>query len=208
MTLVGAGVSCSLIFNSILGDVVVVEQTMLNGIAVGELCDCMDSLRQNPEIGKYTFRAMNNWVSGAHCQTEIRDFYACGEAIHRDKTHVLEGDEPYVLLGTDIAANATEALLHALGACLNASFVYHASDQGVCIEKLEIELEGTLDLSGFLGTNENIRNGFEEICVTFHVKANAPREKVEELCHCAQNRSPVFDMVSNPVLIDLNLVME
>lgn len=182
-----------------------VEQTILNGIAVGELSDCMCSLRQNPEIGKYTFRAKNKWVGGAHCTTEIGDFCACGEDILRGKTHVLEGDEPVQLLGSDQGANATEALLHALGACLNASFIYHATDQGVEVEELEIDLEGQLDLSGFLGLNDGVRNGFESICVTFRVKADAPREKIEGLCEYARKRSPVFDMVSHPVPIHVRL---
>ncbi|MCF7955856.1 MAG: OsmC family protein [Phycisphaerae bacterium] len=182
-----------------------VQQTILNGISVDELSDCMSSLRQSPEIGKYTFKARNKWVSGAYCQTEIGDFCASGETIHRDKTHVLEGDEPVLLLGSDQAANATEALLHALGACLNAAFIYHATDQGIHVESLEIDLEGHLDINGFLGLNEDIRTGYESIDVTFRVKSDSPREKIEELCQYAQQRSPVFDIVTNPVPVNVTL---
>ncbi|MBW8015877.1 MAG: OsmC family protein [Planctomycetes bacterium] len=185
-----------------------VEQTILNGIAVGELSDCMSSLRQSPDIGKCTFKATCKWVSGAYCQTEISDFFASGEVIHRDKTHVLEGDEPVVLMGSDLGANATEALLHALGACLSASFIYHATDQGIDIESLEIDLQGNIDINGFLGLNEEIRNGFESIEVTFRVKSDAPREKIEELCNYAQKRSPVFDTVTNPVPVNVSLADE
>ena len=117
----------------------------------------------------------------------------------------IEGDEPVVLMGSDEGANATEALLHALGACLNASFIYHATDQGVHVDELQIDLEGQLDLNGFLGLNENVRNGFESICVIFKVKADAPREKIEELCEYAQKRSPVFDMVTHPVPVHVKL---
>lgn len=182
-----------------------VQQTIVNGIAVGELSDCMSSLRQSPEIGKCTFMVKNKWVKGAHCRTEVGDFCASGETIHRDKTHVIEGDEPALLLGTDQGANATEALLHALGACLNASFIYHATDQDIDIESLEIELKGNVDVNGFLGINEQIRNGFESIDVTFHVKSDAPREQIEKLCQYAQQRSPVFDTITNPVQVNVKL---
>jgi uncharacterized OsmC-like protein len=185
-----------------------VEQTILNGIAVGELSDCMSSLRQSPDLGKYTFRAKNKWRNGAHCTTEIGDFCACGEQIHRGKTHVIEGDEPAILLGSDQGPNATEALLHALGACLSASFIYHATDQHIHVEQLDIDLEGQLDINGFMGINENVRNGFESICATFTVKANAPREKIEQLCEYAQQRSPVFDMVTNPVPVHIVLASD
>jgi uncharacterized OsmC-like protein len=182
-----------------------VQQTILNGIAVGERSDCMSSLRQSPDIGKCTFKATSKWISGAYCQTEISDFCASGETIHRDKIHIIEGDEPALLLGSDQAANATEALFHALGACLNASFIYHATDQGVHVESLEIDLEGNIDINGFLGLKEDIHNGFESIDVTFHVKSDAPREKIEELCEYAQKRSPVFDSVTNPVKVTVSL---
>jgi len=185
-----------------------VQQTILNGISVEELSDCMSSLRQSPDIGKYTFKARNKWASGAYCRTEISDFYASGETIHRETTHVLEGDEPVLLLGSDQGPNATEALLHALGACLNASFIYHATDQGIAIESLEIELAGNIDINGFLGLSEEIRNGFESIDVTFHVKSDAPREKIQELCQYAQQRSPVFDTVTNPIPVNVSLADE
>lgn len=183
-----------------------VQQTLLNGIELGELSDCMSSLRQSPEIGKCTFKVTNKWLAGAHCQTEISDFCVAGETIHHDKTHLIEGDEPAILLGTDCASNAAEALLHALGACLNASFIYHATDQGIAIESLEIELAGNVDINGFLGLSEEIRNGFESIDVAFYVKSDAPREKIEELCQFAQQRSPVFDTVTNPVPVNVCLV--
>jgi uncharacterized OsmC-like protein len=182
-----------------------VQQTILNGIELGELSDCMSSLRQSPEIGKCTFKVTNRWLAGAHSLTEIDDFCASGETIHREKTHLIEADEPVLLLGTDQAANATEALLHALGACLNASFIYHATDQGIAIESLEIELAGNIDINGFLGLNEDIHNGFESIDVIFHVKSDAPTEKIEELCKYAQQRSPVFDTVTNPVSVNVCL---
>lgn len=183
-----------------------VQQTILNGIEVGELSDCMSSLRQSPDIGKCTFKATSKWISGAYCQTDIRDFCASGETIHRDRTHVLEGDEPALLLGGDQGANATEALLHALGTCLNATFIYHATDQGIDIESLEIELQGNIDINGFFGLNEETRNGFESIDITFRVKSDAPREKIQELCQYAQQRSPVFDTVTNPVPVNVCLI--
>ena len=77
-----------------------VQQTILNGIAVGELSECMSSMQRSPDIGKCTFKAKNKWVSGAYCQTEISDFCASGEVIHRDTIHVIEGDEPVLLIGS------------------------------------------------------------------------------------------------------------
>lgn len=159
-----------------------VQQTMINGLASGDLKDCIDSVTQSPELGKYTFKAKNKWVNGAHCKTEICQFEASGNEVTRDKTHVMEGDEPVQLLGTDEGPNATEALLHALGACLNASFIYQATNLGIQIDELEIDIDGYIDLNGFLGTNHQVRNGFQSIDVTFRVKSDAPEDKIRDLC--------------------------
>jgi uncharacterized OsmC-like protein len=50
-----------------------------------------------------------------------------------------------------------------------------------------------------------VRRGFQNIRVTFRIKSDAPREKLEELVELAQKRSPVFDIVTNrtPVTVTL-----
>ncbi len=182
------------------------EQEIVNNLNVEQLKDCMVSIRDDSDLGKYKFRVKNEWIDGAHCRTIIRNFWAAGqEDKSRERTHFLVGDEPTSLLGEDHGPNATEALLHALGACLNASFIYHAAAQGVRVERLELELEGDLDLSGFLGVDENVPSNFQQIRVTFRVKADAPIEKIEELCEYAQKRSPVFNTVVNPVPVHVTL---
>ncbi len=178
----------------------------INQIDVKRLQEVMGQFRHSPELGKYQFRAKNKWVSGAHSHSVIKDFQAGGqEDTSREDAHILIADEPTSLLGGDLGANATETLLHALGACLNASFIYHAANQGVEVEQLEIELEGDLDLNGFLGIDENVPSNFQQIRVKFKVKADASEEKIQELCEYAQKRSPVFNSISKPVPITVTL---
>lgn len=179
-------------------------QTIVNGLDSGRLGQTMKAVRSQPEIGRFRFRAHNRWIGGAHCQTTIRDFRAPGE---EDASHSqafeLHGDEPDMLLGQDHGPNATEALLHALAACLNTTFIFHATAKGIPIEELELELEGDINLNGFLGLRGDVRNGYEQIRVTFRVKADAPLEKIQELCELAQQRSPVFDIVTHPVPVEV-----
>jgi OsmC-like protein len=70
---------------------------------------------------------------------------------------------------------------------------------------MESQFEGDLDLRGFLGLSDRVRNGYENIRVTFKITVDAPEEKLQELCQPAQKRSPVFDIVSNPVQISVRL---
>jgi uncharacterized OsmC-like protein len=62
-----------------------------------------------------------------------------------------------------------------------------------------------MDLHGFLGLSESVRNGFEDVKVTIRIKADVPDEKLEELCRVAQKHSPVFDIISKPVPVSVHL---
>ncbi len=55
------------------------------------------------------------------------------------------------------------------------------------------------------GLNDTVRNGYEQIRVSFMVKGNAPAEKLRELVEQSRRRSAVFDVITNsvPVTIDV-----
>lgn len=175
------------------------EHELTNGIDVDGLKTAMRTLKEQPEMGAFRFRARHRWAGSAHSFTVIQDFSAGG---HEDKTRpapfVLEADEPLILLGQDMGPNATEALLHALASCLSTTLIYHAAARGIEIDALELELDGNLDLRGLLGISDEVRNGYESINVTFNVAADASEEQISELVELAQKRSPVFDIVTHP----------
>lgn len=182
------------------------EAKIINGVNVDQLFGTIDVIKQKPEIAKFKFRATNKWVNGGHNTTTIKDFYGAGqEDTSRTKPFVMEADEPAVLLGEDAGANPTEYLLAALAGCLTTSMVYHAAARGIKIESIESSYEGDLDLQGFLGLADKVRNGYEGIRVTFKIKADAPEETLQELIEIAQQRSPVFDIVTNPVPVKVQL---
>ena len=72
--------------------------------------------------------------------------------------------------------------------------VYHAAIRGIRIEELESELEGDLDLQGFLGVSNEVRRGYQNIRVNFKVKTD--EENLDRL-KALSKLSPVFDVVSN-----------
>lgn len=180
--------------------------TRINGVNVDQLVSTVDAINQNPDLARFRFRARNEWLDGGHSRTVIQGFYGAGqEDASRMKPFILEGDEPPVLLGANAGPNAVEAVLHALAACLAVGFIYNAAAQGINIENLSIDLEGDLDLRAFLGLSEEVRPGFEAIRLTYQVKSDAPREKIEELCTFVQRTSPVLDIVRNPVPVSISL---
>lgn len=178
----------------------------MNGVNVDQLFSTINAIKEMPGLTKFKFRASNRWINGGHNRTTIKDFYGAGkEDTTRAEAFILDNDEPAVLLGEDQGANPVEYVLHALAGCMTTSLVYHAAAQGIEIEEVESQFEGDLDLHGFLGMSEEVRNGYENIRVTFRIKADAPPEKLEELCQLTQKRSPVFDIISNPVSISVQL---
>lgn len=182
------------------------HHTSLNGVNVDELFKTVETVKNNVSIAKFRFRADNTWIDGGHNRTSIRNFYgAGGEDTSRKTPFILDADEPKVLLGTDRGANPVEYVLTALAGCLTTSLVYHAAARGIAIEEVESHLEGDLDLRGFLGISEEVRNGYDNIRVSFKIKADASEEQLRELVELAQKRSPVFDIVSHPVPVNVEL---
>jgi len=180
--------------------------TTVNGVNVEELFKTVDAVKKTASIAKFRFRADNTWIEGGHNRTSIRNFHgAGGEDTSRKTPFILDADEPKVLLGTDRGANPVEYVLTALAGCLTTSLVYHAAARGIAVEEVESHLEGDLDLRGFLGLSEEVRNGYENIRVTFKIKADATEEQLRELVQLAQKRSPVFDIVSHPVPVSVEL---
>ena len=173
-----------------------------NGVNVTALGDVVEAVKGQPEIAQFQFRAKNRWLGGGHNRSEIKEFYgACQEDSTRTEPFVLDNAEPPVLLGQDQGANPVEYVLHALAGCMTTTMVYHAAARGIAIRSVETELEGDLDLHGFLRLDENVRNGYQNIRVNFKVDSDASAEQLADLARI----SPVFDIVSNPVAVSVNL---
>jgi uncharacterized OsmC-like protein len=183
-----------------------VIEKIRNGVDTEVMFGTLDAIKAQPELGRFQFRARNRWIDGAHNRTTIKDFYGAGqEDGSRAEAFVIDAGEPAILLGTDTGPNPAEYLLHALAACLTTTLVYVAAARGVHLTKVESTLEGDMDVQGALGLSDEHRNGFEQIRVSFRVEGDAPEEKLREVVARAQQRSAVFDMVTNgvPVSVDV-----
>lgn len=176
------------------------ETRTVNGVDVTQLQETIAAIEDDPELARFHFRAHNTWVDGGHSRTTIQGFYGAGqEDESRTEAFELEGDEPPVLLGANEGPNAVEAVLHALASCLAVGFVYNAAAQGIEVRSLEMDVEGELDLHGFLGLSDEVRAGYDGVHLTYRVDCDAPDEKVDELCAYVQRTSPVVDILRNEV---------
>ncbi|HKO87129.1 MAG TPA: OsmC family protein [Burkholderiales bacterium] len=173
-----------------------------NGVNVTEMFEIIEAVKQDKELAKFRFRAKNRWADGSVNHTSIQGFYGSKtEDKTRAEAFVLMADEPRMLLGTDRAVNPAEYLLHALVSCLTTSTIYHAAARGIEIEAIDSELEGDIDVRGFLGLSDDVRKGYQSIRVSMRVKTAASVETLHELAAY----SPMYDVVSKSLPVALTI---
>jgi len=174
----------------------------INGINMDALGGTVAAIEEHPGLGESRFRVRNKWIKGGYNCTSVTDFYSLGKDVSHKQTFKLDADEPVALGSEDQAANPVEHLLHALAACLTTSLVCHAAVRGIRIGELESELEGDIDLRGFMGLSQDVRKGYRNIRINFKVKTD--EENLDKLKSLAQF-SPVFDVVSNGTSVDIQM---
>jgi len=176
--------------------------TRVNGIDLSVLKETISAIQQDPELGSCKFRARNKWIDANHNCTTISGFYGAKQEMTHKQEFELHADEPPILAGGDDGANPVEHLLNALAACVTTSIVAHAAVRGIEIEELESELEGDLDLRGFLGLAADVPKGYTNIRVKFKVKAAAEHmDMLRELTKF----SPVYNTLMNGVKVDIQV---
>jgi uncharacterized OsmC-like protein len=165
----------------------------LNGVDLDVLMETVGAIRDDRELGAARFRASNTWVGGNQNRSEVSGFYGAKQEIAHAQKFTMDADEPPILAGSDAAPNPVEHLLHALASCLTTSMVAHAAVRGIPIQELESELEGDIDLNGFLGLDPDTPKGFTEIRVNFRVKTDP--DDVDKIRTLAEF-SPVFNTIT------------
>ena len=109
-----------------------------------------------------------------------------------------DADHPAVLVGADNGPTPVEFLLHALAACLTAGIANIAAARGVNLDSVESTVEGDIDLLGILGLSDEVRNGYQQIRVSFTLRGDDP-EKLAPDRRAVPARSAVFDVLTNGV---------
>jgi uncharacterized OsmC-like protein len=172
--------------------------TMRNGVDTATLFATLDAVKQAPEAAAFQFRARNQWMSGTHSQSTISDFYGVGQEQSHERTFVFDADHPAVLVGTDNGPTPVEFVLHALAACLTAGLGNIAAARGVTLSEVRSTIEGDIDLNGILGLSDDVRNGYEQIRISFKLRGDEP-EKLAKVVEQSRKRSAVFDVLTNGV---------
>lgn len=176
-----------------------IQPVTLNGVNVTALSETLDTLRRQPELGAFQFRARNTWLGGGLNRSTIQSFFGAGKEETRERPFTFAADEPPVLHGGDEGANPVEFVLHALAACMTTTMVYHAAARGIEIRAVNSELEGDIDVRGFMGLADDVRKGYTQVRVKLSVASDASAEQLAALARF----SPVYDIVSNALPVEV-----
>ena len=182
----------------------VTDSPIRNGVDTTALFATLDAVKGNTEIAKFQFRARNTWVSGTHSRSEIHGFYGAMQEMQHASVHTFDADHPTVLVGHDNGPTPAEYVLHALAACLTAGIANIAAARNVNLTEVESTVEGDIDLLGILGLDRDVRNGYEQIKVSFKLKGDDP-EKLRQVVEQSKARSAVYDIVTNGVPVVLEV---
>ena len=180
--------------------------TVNNGVNVQALLDAREVLKGAPEAAKFAWRATCKWQNGTHSKTNVKGFFGLGQEQQHKTESTFEADHPEIFASEDHAITPIEYVLVGLASCLTAGVAAVAQNRGVQLRSVESKLEGTMDIRGILGIDSDVRNGYDDIKVTFNIDADASKKDIEALVAQSQKRSAVYDLVTNPTNVTVEVV--
>ncbi len=180
--------------------------TIDNGVNVQALLDARGVLADAPEAAQFTWRASSRWERGVHSTTKIQNFFGLGEEQSHKTETVFDADHPAVFAAEDNGITPIEYLLVGLASCLTAGVASVAQNRGIQLRSVESTVEGNHDIRGILGVDADVRNGFNDVKVTFSIDADASKQEIEALVAQSQKRSAVFDALTNPTEVTVEVV--
>jgi uncharacterized OsmC-like protein len=98
-----------------------------------------------------------------------------------------------------------EIVLAGLASCLTAGVAAVAQARKVQLRSVSATLEAGMDIRGILGIDEDVRNGFDGIKVTYKIDADASPEDIKAIVAQSQKRSAVYDIITNPTNVTVEV---
>src|SRR5271155_4368123 len=137
-----------------------------------------EQYRSDPSASQITIQA-----KGVQTDAPVSCSVDIGRAVYKAEAHKGVG-------GAGAGACSGDLLLGALAACAQITCQMVAAAMGITTERIQVTVEGDLDLRGTLGISKDVPVGFETIRLHFDVAApgataeqmSGLREKTEQFC--------------------------
>ena len=176
-----------------------------NGVNVEALLGAREALTAAPEGAKFQWRATCEWQNGTHSNSTVEGFFGLGEEQHHRTKYSFDVDHPEIFASEDNGATPVELVLVGLAGCLTAGVAAVAQNREIQLRRVSATVEGAMDVRGILGMDSDVRNGFSDITVTYDIDADASPADIEALVGQSQKRSAVYDIITNPTDVSVEV---
>src|SRR5215207_7912250 len=177
-----------------------------NGVNVQALIAAREALTAAPAAAQFKWRAACEWKNGTHSESTVEGFFGLGEEQRRKTTFKFDADHPEIFASEDRGATPVEYVLVGLASCLTAGIAAVAQHRNIQLRSVSASIEGNMDIQGILGIESDVRNGFSGLKVRYKIDADAKREDIEALVAQSQKRSAVYDIVTNPTNVTVEVL--
>ena len=176
-----------------------------NGVNVAALLEAREALTAAPEAAQFQWRASCVWQRGTHSRSTVERFFGLGGEQQHKTTFSFDADHPEIFASEDHGATPVELALVALASCLTAGVAAVAQNREIQLRSVSATLEGEMDVSGILGIDSDVRNGFSGIKVTYDIDADATPDEIKAIVAQSQKRSAVYDIITNPTNVTVEV---
>jgi uncharacterized OsmC-like protein len=176
-----------------------------NGVHVQALLEARAALTEAPGGAQFTWRASNEWLNGTHSESTVEGFFGLGEEQAHKTSFSFSADHPEIFASEDHGVTPVEFVLVGLASCLTAGVASVAQNREIQLNSVKATISGDMDVLGILGGDPEVRNGFTDITVDYEIDADATPQEIEALVAQSQKRSAVFDVVTNPTNVTVNV---
>jgi uncharacterized OsmC-like protein len=153
----------------------------------------VDRYRAEPARAAVTQRVRTELSRGMRCETTARG-------------HVAVADEPRSLGGTDTAQSPVELFLTSIATCQAGTYRLWASELGIALDRVTVEVEGDIDLRGLLGLAD-VAPGYGAIRIRVHLEGPEDEARYRRLAEEADRHCPLLDVLARPVAVARELAL-
>ena len=178
-----------------------------NGVNVEALLDAREALKGAPEAAKFTWRASCKWQNGTHSKTKVQGFFGLGAGAEaQDRVLVRCRSSGDLRLGgsrhhADRVRARRPRELPDRRRRRGRAESRHPAALG------RVEARRQDGHPGILGIDSDVRNGYDDIKVTFKIDADASKKDIEAIVAQSQKRSAVYDVITNPANVTVEVAV-
>ncbi|MBS4192274.1 OsmC family protein [Bacillus sp. FJAT-49705] len=163
----------------------------MNNINFRAVQQMMEAIQSDPALKMRKWHASIKWQDGVRNEVKIRDF------------EPFMMDEPQPLGGTDQAPNPVEMLIAAAGSCFAITFEVLASQKGITLEDVTVNIEADLNAAVFLGLEEG-DGGILNPVLIIKAKTSASKEEIDTLVAESLSKSVVLASLKTDVNVTVS----